>query len=212
MTDPYRVLGVSPAASDDEVRSAYRELAKKYHPDNYANNPLNDLANEKMTEINNAYDEIMNMRRGGSAERGEYASDGAPGSFSQVRYLIKNGNITEAERLLNNVSESRRNAEWYFLMGSVDYSRGWFNDAYNNFSKAVAMDPSNKEYAAALSQMDSRRGGYMNGDTSKHYNMDDGSGCLCPICAPCSGCDMCSGLICADCCCECFGGDLISCC
>ena len=59
MTDPYKVLGVSPNASDDEIKAAYRQLAKKYHPDNYANNPLADLAEEKMREINEAYDMIQ---------------------------------------------------------------------------------------------------------------------------------------------------------
>lgn len=62
MTDPYKVLGVSPNASDDEIKAAYRQLAKKYHPDNYANNPLADLAEEKMREINEAYDMIQSMR------------------------------------------------------------------------------------------------------------------------------------------------------
>ena len=56
MTDPYIVLGVKPDASDEEIKRAYRELARKYHPDNYQNNPLADLAEEKMKEINEAYD------------------------------------------------------------------------------------------------------------------------------------------------------------
>ena len=63
MSDPYKVLGVSPNATDDEIKTAYRELAKKYHPDNYAESPLADLASEKMKEINEAYDTIMNDRR-----------------------------------------------------------------------------------------------------------------------------------------------------
>ena len=63
MSDPYKVLGVSPNATDEEVKTAYRELAKKYHPDNYADSPLADLAGEKMKEINEAYDEITNQRR-----------------------------------------------------------------------------------------------------------------------------------------------------
>ncbi|MCL2367524.1 MAG: DnaJ domain-containing protein, partial [Oscillospiraceae bacterium] len=65
MSDPYKVLGVSPSASDDEVKKAYREQARKYHPDNYHNNPLADLAQEKMKEINEAYDAILRMRGGG---------------------------------------------------------------------------------------------------------------------------------------------------
>ena len=63
MSDPYKVLGVSPTATDDEVKAAYRELAKKYHPDNYANSPLEDLATEKMKEVNEAYDQVMAERR-----------------------------------------------------------------------------------------------------------------------------------------------------
>ena len=63
MTDPYQVLGVSPNASDEQIKNAYRELARKYHPDNYANNPLADLAQEKMKEINEAYDQIQRQRK-----------------------------------------------------------------------------------------------------------------------------------------------------
>ena len=62
MRDPYSVLGVRQNASDDEVKKAYRELARKYHPDNYQNNPLADLAEEKMKEINEAYDTITKGR------------------------------------------------------------------------------------------------------------------------------------------------------
>ena len=68
--DPYKVLGVTPQTSDDDVKRAYRELARKYHPDNYVNNPLADLAETRMKEINEAYDMIMNERRnpaGGSS-------------------------------------------------------------------------------------------------------------------------------------------------
>ena len=58
MRDPYTVLGVSSNASDQEIKKAYRELARKYHPDNYVDNPLADLAEEKMKEINAAYEQI----------------------------------------------------------------------------------------------------------------------------------------------------------
>lgn len=214
MTDPYKVLGVSPAADDSEIKAAYRELAKKYHPDNYANNPLSDLANEKMSEINEAYDEIMNMRRGGSSERGESSTYGGSSvsGFAQIRELIRRGNITQADSMLDATPQIDRNAEWHFLKGSVAYSRGWLNDAYNFFSTASSMDPSNKEYAAALNQMNSRRSGYMNGGSSQHYDPGNGAGCICPICGPCGVCDICNALICTDCCCECMGGDCITCC
>ena len=54
--NPYDVLGVSQNASDDEVKKAYRELSRKYHPDANVDNPLADLAEEKFKEIQEAYD------------------------------------------------------------------------------------------------------------------------------------------------------------
>ena len=65
MNDPYAVLGVSSSASEEEIKRAYRDLVKKYHPDNYANNPLADLAEAKMKEVNEAYDAIMKARTQG---------------------------------------------------------------------------------------------------------------------------------------------------
>jgi curved DNA-binding protein CbpA len=62
-SDPYKILGIESTASDEDVKKAYRELAKKYHPDNYANTPLADLAEEKMKEINEAYDTIRKWRK-----------------------------------------------------------------------------------------------------------------------------------------------------
>ena len=81
MNDPYAVLGVSPSASDEEIKRAYRELVKKYHPDNYANNPLADLAEAKMKEVNEAYDAIVKSRTQGgyqSQSAGGYGGGGAP--------------------------------------------------------------------------------------------------------------------------------------
>ena len=69
--DPYKVLGVTPQTSDDDVKRAYRELARKYHPDNYVNNPLADLAEARMKEINEAYDMIMSQRSNKGSARSE---------------------------------------------------------------------------------------------------------------------------------------------
>ena len=80
MNDPYKVLNVSPSASDEEVKKAYRDLARKYHPDNYHDNPLADLAQEKMKEINAAYEEVQKSRSNrGDRGAGSAASNGSYG-------------------------------------------------------------------------------------------------------------------------------------
>ena len=202
MNDPYAVLGVSRNATDEEVKRAYKELARKYHPDNYADNPLSDLAADKMKEINEAYDTIVNSRRGGSSG-GKNAgyNPNAASSFPEVRSLIYSGRLEQAQEVLDGVPPSGRNAEWYFLNGTVLYRRGWFDEAFTSFTRAAQMEPSNAEYQSAVNNA-RRQSGRVN---SNPYGSYGGGG-------DCSPCDVCQGLICADCCCECMGGDLIGCC
>lgn len=203
MKDPYAVLGISGDATDEQVKTAYRALAKKYHPDNFADNPLSDLASEKMQEINEAYDTIMSARKkGGSSASGGYGGfNGSAGSsnFADVRSLISGGRLEEAQELLDGVPPEKRDAEWYFLSGSVLYRRGWFDEAYTCFATACRMNPNNAEYRAALNQIQRQRGGQFGG-----YRTSGGGD-------DCSACDVCGGLVCADTCCRCFGGSVFPC-
>ena len=210
MTDPYKVLGVAPDASDDEIKKAYRALARKYHPDKYRDSDLADLASEKMNEVNAAYEEIQNLRKNGGASSGSSGAgyggystgtSSATGNpkYNEIRRLINASNVPEAERLLYEFHEGDRGAEWNFLFGCVLIKKGQFVDAQRYFDIACSMDPYNNEYKAARENLRRRASGYGGG-----YNTSGGGGC--------SGCDICSTLICADCCCECCGGDLISCC
>ena len=149
MNDPYSVLGVNPDASDDEIKRVYRELARKYHPDNYQDNPLADLAEEKMKEINQAYDSITKMRSGGSGgyqTQGNYQSQGSYQQryssskpvYEQVRQCINLGDLSRAEQLLR--STAGQDAEWHFLMGSLAFRKGWLDEATQHFQVACTMD------------------------------------------------------------------------
>lgn len=193
MNDPYSVLGVKQTASEDEIKRAYRELARKYHPDNYQNNPLADLAEEKMKEINEAYDAITKMHSGSSGRYG--SSGGSAGAYQrqqsyagspmyqQVRQNINMGNIAQAEQLLNGIAN--RDAEWNFLMGSVAYRKGWLDEAQRYFQIACNYDPSNMEYRQALNMM--QQGGQAYRPAGYGMGMDS--------------CDLCTTLMCLNCLC-----------
>ncbi|MBR4194160.1 MAG: DnaJ domain-containing protein [Oscillospiraceae bacterium] len=196
MKDPYEVLGVSRTASDSEIKSAYRELVKKYHPDNYANNPLADLASEKMKEINEAYDAITRARSGsgtgyqssGSNQSGyqsynSYSQSNA--SYVQVRSYINQNQLDAAESLLN--TAANRDAEWYYLKGTIAYRRGWLDEARQNYQTAVAMVPGNYEYQNALRTV---QGGYTpyRQNNYQRNEMD-------------TACDICNTLLCLNCLC-----------
>ena len=217
MNDPYQVLKVSPNATDEEITKAYKNLAKKYHPDNYIDSELLDLATKKMQEINEAYDQIRKQRREGG-NRGSYGNSysssynnnsyagygSSSGStrYHDVRMMIKSGRIADADQILSGVPNADRNAEWYFLKGTILYRKGWTEQAYNHFQQACNMAPNNNEYRAALNQMNSRQNGQFGGYNHTQPHMVGG----------CSSCDICTALCCADTCCECMGGDCISCC
>ncbi len=164
MNDPYQVLGVPETATDEEVKKAYRELARKYHPDNYHDNPLADLAQEKMKEINAAYEEITKARSGGHGGASQasygantyqrYGSQSSSGSsvLQQVRLAINSGDLSRAEALLANYEN--HNGEWNFLKGAICYRRGWLDEAKRYYETACQMEPGNAEYRSALNFME----------------------------------------------------------
>ena len=209
MTDPYKTLGVSYDATDDEIKKAYRELAKKYHPDNYRDSALSELAAEKMKEINEAYDTIQKQRQSGtgtsSGTYSGYSGYSGASSYPHIRRLINEGRYSEAELNLDAQNQSMRNAEWHYLKAIVLLRRGWIYDALNHVDVACNMDPSNEEYQRAKETINSRTNAYGStyyGDGGRSHRGAD----------VVDACNCCSNLLILDCCCECMGGDLIPCC
>ena len=199
--NPYEVLGVSPNASNDEVKKAYRQLSKKYHPDSYVNNPLADLAEEKFKEVQSAYDEIMKMRQGGSTTGygGGYSytnTSQSTGDLQTVRAYINTRRFREALMMLSNIQN--RDAMWYYYSAIANMGIGNNLVAVEHAKQAAAMEPNNMEYVNFANQMQFRGQQYRT--MGQNYGRQSyGTGNLC--------CD----LWCLDTMCECMGGDLCSC-
>lgn len=209
MRNPYEVLGIKEGTDPEGVKRAYKELVRKYHPDQYQNNPLSDLAEEKLKEINEAYDYLMkdvevqsrnsSYRQQEDPGYGNNQDDGNRSYYDQVRTNINMGNIAGAEEILNTISF--RGGEWYYLRGLVFMRRGWYNEAVTSMKTAVDMEPGNYEFRDALNKV-------MNTNRQYQSTVYDRRG----YSAGPNLCSICQCLICTDCCCECMGGDFINCC
>lgn len=210
MKNPYEVLGIKENATPDEIKKAYRDLVKQYHPDKYENNPLKDLAEEKLRDINEAYDILMKKGNNNSSGYGNYNSSNAGYNtntnysnnnynnfnFQQIRMDINRGNLGGAEAALNSIPN--RNAEWHFLMGIIHNRKGWHDSAFNYINTACSMDPNNLEYRQTLNQLSRAQTTYRN----TYYGQRNSSDDICSICF---------NIWMLDTCCECMGGDCISC-
>ena len=207
MTDPYSVLGVPATATDDEVKKAYRKMAKKYHPDA---NPGDRSAEQKMKETNAAYDEIINRKNysqtGGNTQQDPFSGGGFGGPFGgydpfggfgssggyrqQTGYdqnesphmraagnYINNGRYAEAWNVLSNISE--KNARWYYYSAIANAGLENRVQAMQYATQAVSMDPNNLEYRSFLKQMQNPGQAYS--DYGQKYtmpNMQFGKYCL----------------------------------
>ena len=168
MNDPYAVLGLSPGASDEEVKKAYRALAKKYHPDR---NPGDEAAARKMQEINAAYEQIKDPDKTsqtyshggyGGFNYGGYGyggySQSEPDYLRAAAQYIRFGRYHEALTLLARVSD--RDARWYYLSAIANDMVGNQVTALEHIRKAVSMEPDNYQYLQTLEEMENGGAAY----------------------------------------------------
>ena len=149
-TDPYSILGVSRDASNREVRIAYRKRKKQYRTPKFGQKDLRNLARERQAQIDEAYRRIRRQRRGEETPASrEWSTSANEDLGAQVRQLLEEGLLNDADALLRGAAVSERNAEWYFLMGQVQAQRLCFLDALYLMDVAIRIEPDTAEYKAA---------------------------------------------------------------
>ncbi len=201
--NPYEVLGVSRNASLDEIKKAYRELSRKYHPDSYVGNPLSSLAEEKFEQVQEAYDAIMKEKNGDYNYASNYNNNGYnngdSGEMAEVYNLLGRRSYSQALRLLD--SMPNRNAKWYYYSAIAQVGLGNNLRGMEYARMAVSMEPNNIEYQNLVNRLSfqgNRYGEVRNVYRGGRSGFDDAS-------------DLCCKLWLADSLCECMGGDLCSC-
>ena len=190
--NPYKVLGVSETATQEEIRAAYLNLVKKYHPDRYADGPLKEMAGEKLKEINRAY-ELIGKRQGEKqSTTASYGTERSAGStayagpnaaaFPRVRSLISHNSLGAAAAILDSIRF--HNAEWHYLYGIIYLRQGWYEKARECIQKAYEEEPQNAEYRNAYTALHRTSAAYAN-------ESSEAGGAFC---------DDCSTLFCCNCC------------
>ena len=200
--DPYKVLGVSPDATDDEIKQAYRRLAKKYHPDR---NPGDEEAAKMMQKINAAYEQIKNPDAYKRTNQGGYGGYGGYGyggynqqtgdeQYHQAAYqYIRFGRFQEALNVLQNAKQ--KNAQWYYLSALANDGIGNQVTALEHIRRAVSMDPGNPTYLHTLEMIENGGAAYrQQAGSFRGINLRGGlwSLCLCYLCQ----CLFCRGIYC----------------
>ncbi len=212
-TDPFVVLGIAKNSSQSEILDAYKTKREYFSQHVFDEGEAGAEAARRLEELDNAYQVAMELSHEGATVSEQ------PASFDDVKQALKDKKPEEAQRILDNISY--RNAEWHYFQSIIFYEKSWLNDSKSQLEIALELEPGNEKYLRALENLKKKINGarpFENNaqkeqtqttytQTNRSYsqpnqNSTAGDG----LCAACQT------LWCADCCCECMGGDLISCC
>lgn len=212
-TNPFIILGISRDASQSEILEAYKEKRAYYQAHIFDEGESGAEAARMLSVIDNAYQEAMEISHSSATVDGEGES-----SFEAVKQAIRDKDPERAQRELDKISY--RSAEWHYFQSIVFYNKNWLNDSKKQLEIALQKDPNNEKYSRALNNLkrkidgthpydkEGSQGVYSNTTTSsssgRTYSQQASASDGC--------CAACQALWCADCCCECMGGDLIRCC
>ncbi len=206
--DPFKVLGIDSTVSQSELYDAYSKLRQELDKQRFQPGDIGKDACDRLQEIEEAYKDCMQILED------RYYIDNSEEVLDHVENLIKEKKYDEAQSELTKLN--RRSARWHYLQSGIYYQKSWHNDAKREIELALDLDPTNQKYKETLAGIEKIMQGkssyhsnfYGNPDNSKetYQNVSYRKGGGPDIC------DCCSSLICADCCCECMGGDLITCC
>jgi hypothetical protein len=220
--NPFIILGITENATRDEAGAAYNSLRAKYEGLRFEAGEVGSGACQKLEELEQAYSdalEIIDARDGVKSD----ADGKTQESFTQVNLqnadlAIRENRMDDAQKYLDDCTT--RTAEWHYLQSAIFYRKNWAGDALKQLELSCNMEPNNKKYADAKDAMQkhvsanttAREHSFYNNGTKQERSYADSESGFTRDQRGCSVCDVCSSLLCADCCCECMGGDLIPCC
>lgn len=192
--NPYEVLEINQNATEEEIKSAYRTMVKKYHPDKHQNNPLSDLAEEKLMEVNEAYEMLTNGGyKSGNTAYGNRANNGGYGTGQSNGGFNGGGGAGAGynEGFVENPKPGT--AEWFYQAGVASINKGWYDDGLGKLQTAVSMAPNNQRYKQGLNQVQNMGGGYRADAFGRGAGRGNDDLCRMMQC-----------LVCTDCLCDCI--------
>lgn len=192
----YKILGVTPDVSDEELKARYDELVKQYQKDRFLEGEAGNYAAKRLTEVESAYAEIVSLRNQSQS------SDNRGELLSEIEKDIRDGKLQEAQSKLDTFDE--RSAEWHYLQAVVYYKKNWMNESKKQLEIAIRLNPSENKYSDALKKLNDKITAAPSADTYKSGNAQSyeepqqmgGDSCL-EFCCQVLACNMC-----LNCCCN----------